>query len=287
LTCDALSADLSIPAVRESVAISGQEITDLIKSVPALKQVLILDTCASGRLIEKLTEKRDVPTSQVRALDRLKDRTGMHVLAGCAADAASYEASRYRQGVLTYSLLLGMQGQALKEEQLVDDITLFQFAADKVPLLAHDIGGIQKPVIATPKGGAGFDIGRLTADDRKRIPVQRERPVVLRTIFQEEQSFDDVLELAKKVDELLRGNEIRGTQGGVAFVDARELPDSYRLAGRYRIEDQKAIVSINLYQGKKLINQFTVTGQTTAVDDLAARIVAETEKRLAAPEGRP
>ena len=84
-----------------------------IKRIPALKQVLLLDTCASGKLVERLTDKREVDGSQIRALDRLKDRTGMHVLAGCAADAVSYEATRYGQGLLTYSLLTGMTGGAL------------------------------------------------------------------------------------------------------------------------------------------------------------------------------
>ena len=42
---------------------------NLLKAAPAQKQVLILDTCHSGRVVEKLTEKRGVPGSQIRALD--------------------------------------------------------------------------------------------------------------------------------------------------------------------------------------------------------------------------
>ena len=129
--------------------------------------------------MEKLTEKRDVPGSQVRALERVKDRTGMHVLAGCAADAVSYEASRYGQGVLTYSLLLGMRGAKLREGEYVDVVELFGFAADKVPELARDIGGVQRPLIASPRGSS-FDIGRLTAADREKVPLQMIKPVVLR-----------------------------------------------------------------------------------------------------------
>ena len=110
LTADARNADLADPEVRKQVSLSSAELTDLLKASPAQKQVLILDTCNSGRVIEKLTDKRAVPGSQVRALERVKDRTGIHVLAGCAADAVSYEASRYGQGVLTYSLLLAMRG---------------------------------------------------------------------------------------------------------------------------------------------------------------------------------
>ena len=45
---------------------------------------------------------------------------------GSAADAVSYEASRYGQGLLTYSLLQGMKGAALKEDQYVDVSKLFE-----------------------------------------------------------------------------------------------------------------------------------------------------------------
>src|SRR6202021_1306701 len=144
LTRDAQSADLKDPVVRQQNAFSSAELTELLKKIPAQKQVLILDTCASGKALERLTEKRDVPASQVRALERIKDRTGLHILAGCAADAVSYEASRYGQGVLTYSLLLGMRGARLREGEYVDVVDLFSFAADKVPELARDIGGIQR-----------------------------------------------------------------------------------------------------------------------------------------------
>lgn len=106
---------------------------------------------------------------------------------------------------------------------------------------------------------------------------------MLRTAFQDEQSFDNVLELAKKVDEQFRGIEVRGTQSGVVFVDARAMPDSYRVVGRYHIDGEKATVSVNLFQDKKRIQQFTITGKTTAVDDLAGQIVAETEKQLGSP----
>lgn len=44
----------------------------------------------------------------------MKDRTGTHVITGCAADAVSYEASRFGQGLLTYSLLEGMKGASLR-----------------------------------------------------------------------------------------------------------------------------------------------------------------------------
>ncbi|MCB0552402.1 MAG: hypothetical protein KDD02_02535, partial [Phaeodactylibacter sp.] len=68
-----------------------------------------------------------------RALDRMKDRTGMFVLAGSAADKVSYEASQYGQGLLTYSILQGMSGFKLREDKYVDVALLFEYARDEVP----------------------------------------------------------------------------------------------------------------------------------------------------------
>jgi WD40 repeat protein len=279
LTADARGADLTDPEVRKQTALSSRELTELIKKVPVQRQVLVLDTCAAARAVERLTDKRAVPSSQVRALERVKDRTGLFILAGCAADAVSYEATRYAQGLLTYSLLLGMRGAALKEDQQVDVGRLFDFAADRVPELARDIGGIQRPVIASPRG-ASFPIGLVTTDDRARIPLRTPRPLVLRTLFQDEEEFTDGLGLGRLIDERLRERSTRGTDGRLVFVDARELPGAYNLAGRYRIEGDKVRVTVRLARGKGKGIRFLVEGEKGRPDELAGRIVAEVEKRL-------
>jgi hypothetical protein len=155
---------------------------------------VILDPCASGKALEKLTEKRDVPGSQVRALERVKDRTGLHILAGCASEAVSYEATRYGQGVLAYSMLLGIRVAKLREGDYIDVVDLFGFAADKVPELAPDIGGVQRPVIASPHG-SNFDIGCVTLADQEKIPLQKVRPLVLCATVQDETRAHDILGL--------------------------------------------------------------------------------------------
>jgi WD40 repeat protein/uncharacterized caspase-like protein len=280
LTQEATSANLNDAGVQTQCALSSQKLTELLKRVPAQRQVLILDTCASGRVITKLTEKRQVPASQIRALERVKDRTGSFILTGCAADAVSYEATRYAQGLLTHSLLLGMRGGALREERFVDIGKLFDFAADQVPQLAQDIGGVQRPVIATPKGGASFDIGMLDADDRKLVPLQAVRPLVLRSSFQEEDSFDDILDLARQVDEQLRTVSGRGQQAPLVFVDARDLPDAYRLQGRYKVDGERVMVELRVFQRKTKVATLTVQGTKGDLSNLAARIVQQVEKSM-------
>ena len=98
---------------------------------------------------------------------------------GCASDRVSYEASKYSQGLLTYALLQGMRGGRLREGEYVDVMDLFQYAADQVPQLAMNIGGIQKPLVLAPRG-TSFDIGRLVEADRKAISMAKPKPLILR-----------------------------------------------------------------------------------------------------------
>jgi hypothetical protein len=270
LVCSAASADLGDPAVRERTAISGRELAECLSRIPARKQAMILDTCSAGRLIESLTDMRSVPSSQVRALDRMKDRTGLFILAGCAADRVSYEATRFGQGLLTYSLLLGLRGGALREEEYVDVERLFSFAVDRVPKLAAGVGGIQRPLVAAPRAGSGYDLGRLTVEDRERIPLRRALPLYVRSNFQEADAFEDVLGLAKAVDARLAALG----ESTLVFVDARAAPGAYRLAGRYRIEAGRVTAVVRLLLSGKTVRRLEVTGTTGDVGSLADEIVA-------------
>ena len=106
----------------------------------------------------------------------------MFVSMGSTADAVSYEARHYEQGLLTYSLLEGMKGTALREDQYVDINGLFQRAVEEVPELAKGIGDIQKPRIAS-LGGASFDIGKLLPEDRQAIHPAIAKPFLLQPSF--------------------------------------------------------------------------------------------------------
>ena len=277
----AASDDLADPEVRRKNSISSREMTDLIKAIPATKrQVMILDTCASGRLIDELTEKRNVPGSQVRALDRVKDRTGMFVLAGCAADRVSFEASKYGQGLLTYSLLLGMRGGALREDEFVDIEKLFGFAADRVPDLAKDIGGLQRPIIASPKGGSSFDIGRIPTDRRADIPLQTVKPVFVRPTFTDRRARV-VHKLVEATNAVLRDETAIRGRAPLVFVDVSRMPDAYELSGQYTVNDGTATVKGNVWRGEEEIASFEVSGAADDIDALARAIVTKAREGIA------
>ena len=85
-----------------------------------------------------------------------------------------------------------MKGAALREGEYVDVSQLFQHAADQVPQLAKDIGGIQKPLIAAPRG-TSFDIGQLKTDDKSLIPLAQVKPMLLRPLLINPDEGDDNL----------------------------------------------------------------------------------------------
>jgi WD40 repeat protein len=268
LTQDAFSASSEAyndEAIRSKSGVSSKELSDWVKSIPALKQVLIIDACASGRIVDDLVSQRDIPSNTIRSLDRMKDRTGLHIITGCAADAVSFEASRYGQGVLTYSLLEGMKGLSLREGKFIDIIQWFQYARERVPALASGIGGIQEPQIISPHGSESFDVGQLNEEDKKLIPLSNIKPMYVRSNFQDEDDLDDVLALGDKMDEALNEFSSKGIESTIVFVDVKEFPEAYKLIGRYKRENNQVILTLKVKQGTEIIANVSITG-TNAED---------------------
>jgi len=273
LTKDAYTAQASAyndPAIRELSTISSNDMVEYIKKIPALKQVLIIDACASGKMVENLVTQRNISSSTLRALDRMKDRTGMHIITGCTADAVSYEASRYGQGILTYSLLEGIKGTALRDERFVDVNLLYQYARERVPELAEGIGGIQKPEVFSPYGAESFDIGEVNSTDKENIPLARIKPVFVRSVFQDEEEFEDVLGLSAIIDDMLNEISQKGTGKSLIFVNARQFPESYKLSGIYSQQDN--MINLNMrIRSNEFSESFTISG--SGLEDLKAKIL--------------
>ena len=298
LTSEALTGELTDPAIRERTAVSGDELTQLLIGIPERKQVMILDTCASGRLIEKLTEKRAVESGLVRAWDRMKDRAGLWILAGCAADAVSYESSRYGEGVLTYSLLQGIKldwQKVLRRDpqsdlpEYLDVSMLFNYAADEVPKLAEGIGGIQRPLIAARGDARSFDIGRITSEDRAGIPLPSKKAVFLRSSFQLEGRPRDPLELTKRLDARLLEASTQRLDSSLVFWDVPSYAGAYRLAGLYEESGSnvtaKVFLSRFVQEGDETVERdlgdpFTVQGETVDVEKLVSSILSGAEQRI-------
>jgi WD40 repeat protein len=291
LTAEARSTDVTVlvdPGVRARTAITSTEMAEWIKAIPAQKQILVLDTCAAAAVAASLVEKRSLDGDQIRAIDRLQGRTGLHVLMGSAADAASYEATQYGQGLLTYALLRGMKGAALREESYVDVSRLFQYAKDEVPKLAGSIGGIQDPRYMAPRQAESFDIGLLRTEDKAQIPLASARPMVLRpTLMNPVERFDN-LELTKafkaKLNDESYASARRGAASGAIYVDADELPGAVRPTGTYRIVGDRVVVSLLLRRDQTTLADLTVEGTRRDLPGLTDRLVTALRQALEKPQ---
>ena len=252
LTQDMQSATLTDPVIRERNAISTAEFATWLNAIPAKKQVMMIDACQSGKFNKELSllAQKDISGSQIRALDRLRDRTGVFVISGSANDQASYEASPYGMGLLTYSLLLGISGGALQEGEIVDVEGLFKFAEENVPALAEDVGAIQTPKFWKPEGSKSFPIGRVTADVQKQLSLPSPKPVFAKAFFINTRARRDNLGLTAKVNQLLRDFALaEGKDKKFLFVDVDQHPNAYTISGTYEVEGDQIKLAAVVFKG--------------------------------------
>jgi len=249
-----------------------------------LKQVLILDTCAAGALSTSLVGKRDLPSDQVRAIERLKDNTGFFVLMGSAADSVSYEASQYGQGLLTYTLLQGMKGARLREDQFADVSMLFSYAQETVPTMAANIGGVQRPLIIMPDTSASFDIGKFTSVEQDQISLSNPKPLILRPNLRNTALRFDDLKLTQMMTKQLREISFasgRGEASQIVFVEAEEMTDAFQPVGDYTIEGDTLKISVILVKNNKPVGkEITVDGKVDEKEIVISRLVEAVMRAL-------
>jgi dipeptidyl aminopeptidase/acylaminoacyl peptidase len=273
LTPDAYSLNgetYNDPLLRSKNTVSTAEFTKWINSISALKQVMIIDACGSGKAVDNLMASRSVNPSQIRAIDRMKDRTGMFVISGCAADAVSYESSRYGQGLLTYSLLQGMKGAALKENKFIDIDVLMNHAREEVPKMANGIGGIQTPQVLVPKSGS-FDIGLLRDSDKAAIMLASPKPVFIRSLFINATAKRDRSGLSRTINDMLSEEAAKGASAIFLYFDADEYDDGYSMSGDYMLTDTGVDAEVVISKGYDEVHRFKMSAEN--IEDLADRIL--------------
>ncbi len=298
LTKEARSASREdLAKVYQTTAISSEELTEWLtlkewvagqKGIKPLKQVLILDTCASGNAAEKLalTSKRDLSGDQIRAVEFLKDKTGTFVLMGSTADAPSYEASQFGQGLLTYSLLQAMKGAALDRGEFVDVQKLFGYAQTEVPRLAANIGGVQRPIVSAPLGKT-FVIGQMTDTEKQKVPLSSPKPLVLRPLLTQPPIGNDPLKLISELRKRLDAEssyEVMQRSGKGApvmvYVDDDNFPGAVRVAGQYTVEGEKVRVKAFLLSDEKTVAELPeiFADKDKVIDELMTVIKSELSK---------
>ena len=152
---------------------------------------------------------------------------------------------------------MGMKGPALRNNQFVDILQLFNFASSEVPELANEIGGIQKPEIKIPSAGS-FDIGEFNDETKKKINLSSPKPIFIYSSFQHEEQYVDLLSLGRIVDSELRALD-NASDAELVFLNTNSYPDAFSIQGRYKLlKDNGITISVKLFKDKSLIKAFDV-----------------------------
>lgn len=279
LTADA--STIEVDGVEKQVAISTDELKEWLRKIKANKQVLILDACNSGEVVQNLQKsigKRDVPADQQRALEGLKDKTGTFILSASASGQSAYETSLYGQGLLTYSLLSGIKlGGGLKDNKFIDVTRWFNYASDNVKVLAKEIGGRQDPQLI---GNASFEIGIVDKEVVDNIQLSIKKKIFRRSRFiQDEDLLNDDLDLSNLVDKELKNLSDNGQNSPLLFIGDNTLLDDYSIRGKYSVADNKIILKASVFKGQKeRVNSFELTGTTDKKEDLARKVIEKTKE---------
>jgi len=135
--------------------------------VPALKRVVVYDTCQSGGAIGTSRTARS-PFAFQKALEQMSRAQGSFILAATAAGDEAQESPQLGHGVLTYTLLARV-GAAKKgplkdrpqpKQPVVNVRDWLSFAQDEVPALTKILFGREQFVKYI---GSGSDFAILPA----------------------------------------------------------------------------------------------------------------------------
>lgn len=143
------------------------ELGEMIASVPALKRVMVFDTCQSGSAIRLGRAARN-PFAFRGAIERLSRSQGVFVLAAAAATEEAAEAAELDHGLLTYTLLAGLNAaeggpladqaiQPASSDHVVDVLEWFNYASGHVPRLTQRYLGRSQDIQLSAEG-TGFPV---------------------------------------------------------------------------------------------------------------------------------
>jgi len=173
--------------------LSAARIQEALVLIPALKRIVVFDTGQSGGKVGLARTARD-PFAFRGAIERLSRSSGAFMIAAAAVSDKAQEVPDLGHGVLTYTLLAGLQaaGGGPLEDQWIEPtgkdrvanvLDWFGFASSHVPRLTRQYFGRQQevqhsslgtsfPVLPVPASGKPVRIA-ATADS---VPAVRPRP---------------------------------------------------------------------------------------------------------------
>lgn len=93
----------------QAEGISGAEMTELSRRIPARKQMIVLDACQSGGAVQTFAMRG---AAEQKAIMQLARSAGLVVMASTGTEQYATEFQALGHGVFTYALLNGLSGKA-------------------------------------------------------------------------------------------------------------------------------------------------------------------------------
>jgi len=136
----------------EKTALSADLLGTMLTSVPATKQLLVLDTCRAGKLIEdgKIYSRRGL--EEVRSHNLLSRTSGTFLIAATKEKDYAFEIPQLGHGVLTYSVLETLGVKDGKGETAVTANELLRAVSQRVPELSQKYNGVRQMVVQYSSG---------------------------------------------------------------------------------------------------------------------------------------
>jgi hypothetical protein len=272
--------ELSEEAYRRhgSFFLSDLELAEWLGSLPPTKVAVVLDTCFSGAAGKALlVAMRGLGSweavSRRYLRDRVKEQSGAYFLFGSAPDRASYEATPFGHGILTYALIEGMQGPGLEVGGVLSVGRWFTYAQGRVRELGRFVGVRQDPEVLVPRGG-GFDLGQVTEAVRRRLDLSPPLPVVVQPRFVQPETGLDPLGLEgfvreRLADRFLGGERVRRGAPRFVYVEVPEVAGGLKPVGRYWLRGEKVVVELQLARDERVVaGPYRVRGKRTRLREL-------------------
>ena len=292
LTAEAGNSDPEADPLADRYTLSSAELANwLQQDVKAAKRAIIIDTCAAGAAATDLTEPREVSADLERAWEQLKDNAGLFVLAGCAPDRVSYEATNVKHGLLTYSLLEAIdqaRPAALASHGYLDVDQWFDYAQVRVRELMNELAllGVQKPEKHAQANSGNYPVGLVNNNVVGKLGLPLPGPVLILDTFRTADNLDplgleDTIEGA-----LLSGPSSRGSNAATYWPSIRRHPKALQLNGSYKFDGDRVTVTVRLmhFVGPKLraepFDTFEVIGSRSKVPELVASILDAANQRI-------
>jgi hypothetical protein len=264
---------------RASVTLSSKEINEALRKIKSNKQVMILDACHSGQ-ITKVFEGggKAISTSQQKALENLEDKMGLYILASSEANQKSFEHTTLEQGILTFSLILGMSDGAV-EDDIINVVDLLSFASKESENLSKKIlSSGQRPVLGIGKGGSSFPIG--LKNEELTINTPADKKLIGRPNFSQRPIGNDPLGLENA---LLAQLEDRGAFGNTelfTYTANKDEKNVSSITGSYMIVGDNIDIDWYLVNGSDIKGPFKLVSPKVDIINIADALINEATEKL-------